>query len=183
MRTVVAWALLGPFRGMVVIAVCLHVAALGGVLISGFWSVVNERFDPRTAKRYVGRIAAGGTAGGLVGGLLAERISTLGEIGPMFPALAALHLVCAALILVVRDRVAKGILEKKTVEQIVASKPTADYDARVGNAAMSADRFVQQLYAEMAPKPDPPAAPAGGAGGRGGGPGGAGGRAGGAGRQ
>lgn len=101
--TLVEWALLAPFRGVVAIALYLHVAALGGVLISGFWSVVNERFDPRTAKRYVGKIAAGGTAGGLVGGLMAERISTLGEIGPMFPALAALHLVCAALFRVVRD--------------------------------------------------------------------------------
>jgi cyclase len=49
----------------------------------------------------------------------------------------------------VRDRVAKGIQESKTVEQIVASKPTADLDQKVGNAAQSADRFVQQVYAEL----------------------------------
>ncbi len=99
----VEWTLLDPFRGVVAIAVYLHFAALGAVLISGFWSVVNERFDPRTAKRYVGKIAAGGTMGGLIGGLMAERISTLGEIGPMFPALAAIHLICGVLILVVRE--------------------------------------------------------------------------------
>ena len=49
----------------------------------------------------------------------------------------------------VRDRVAKGISERKTVEQIVATKPTADLDQKVGNAAQSADRFVQQLFAEL----------------------------------
>jgi glyoxylase-like metal-dependent hydrolase (beta-lactamase superfamily II) len=49
----------------------------------------------------------------------------------------------------VRDRVSKGIAEGKTVEQIVASKPTADLDQKVGNAPASADRFVQQLYAEL----------------------------------
>lgn len=50
----------------------------------------------------------------------------------------------------VRDRVATARGEGRTVEQIVASKPTADLDARVGNAAQSADRFVQQVFAELA---------------------------------
>ena len=52
-------------------------------------------------------------------------------------------------IITVRDRVAKQISEGKTVEQIVASKPTADLDQKVGLASTSADRFVQQLYAEL----------------------------------
>ena len=29
----------------------LHVAALGSFLVSGFWSMINERFDPRTGKK------------------------------------------------------------------------------------------------------------------------------------
>ena len=49
----------------------------------------------------------------------------------------------------VRDRVAKMIAQGMTQEQIVAAKPTKDNDERVGNAAMSADRFVGQLYAEL----------------------------------
>jgi cyclase len=49
----------------------------------------------------------------------------------------------------VLGRVSRAIGDGKTVEQIVASKPTADLDQRVGNAAASADRFVQQLYAEL----------------------------------
>jgi glyoxylase-like metal-dependent hydrolase (beta-lactamase superfamily II) len=49
----------------------------------------------------------------------------------------------------VRDRVAKMIAQGMTMEQIVAAKPTKDFDERVGNAAQSADRFVQQLYAEL----------------------------------
>jgi AAA family ATP:ADP antiporter len=49
----------------------LHVAAFGGALVSGFWSLVNERFDPHAARRYVGRIGTGATAGGLAGGALA----------------------------------------------------------------------------------------------------------------
>ncbi len=53
-------------------------------------------------------------------------------------------------IVTVRDRVAKARSEGRTVEQIVAAKPTADMDEKVGNAAQSADRFVQQVFAELA---------------------------------
>jgi cyclase len=56
------------------------------------------------------------------------------------------------LVVTIRDRVSKLMKEGKTVEQIVAAKPTADYDERIGNAAASADRFVQQIYAELSPR-------------------------------
>jgi cyclase len=49
----------------------------------------------------------------------------------------------------VRDRVQAQMRQGRTVEQIVAAKPTADLDMKVGNAAQSADRFVQQLFAEL----------------------------------
>ncbi len=55
----------------------LHVAAFGGALVSGFWSMVNERFDPYTARRVVGRIGAGATAGGVAGGVLVLAVSRL----------------------------------------------------------------------------------------------------------
>src|SRR5678815_4771668 len=40
------------------ILVYLHCGCLGGLLISGFWSLVNERFDPRTAKLRLGPVSA-----------------------------------------------------------------------------------------------------------------------------
>jgi cyclase len=49
----------------------------------------------------------------------------------------------------VRDRVAKMISQGQTQEQIVAAKPTKDFDEKTGNAAASADRFVGQVYAEL----------------------------------
>jgi glyoxylase-like metal-dependent hydrolase (beta-lactamase superfamily II) len=51
--------------------------------------------------------------------------------------------------IIVRDRVAAQITQGKTLEQIVASKPTKDFDERTGSAATSADRFVGQVYAEL----------------------------------
>ena len=54
------------------------------------------------------------------------------------------------MILALRDRVEQQIKQGKTAEQVVAAKPTSDYDARVpGATPMTADRFIQQLYAEI----------------------------------
>jgi ATP/ADP translocase len=89
------WILLGIRPHAAVVLVYLHMGGLGGVLISGFWSLVNERFDPRTAKRQIGRIAGGATAGGLLGGLLTERVADAFPLGTMLPILGLFHLFCA----------------------------------------------------------------------------------------
>ena len=81
--------------GVVAVVLFLHVAVLGSVLISGFWSLINERFDPRTARQKIGRIVAWGTLGGLVGGFLAERITAMASVELVLPVLALLHGLCA----------------------------------------------------------------------------------------
>ena len=53
------------------------------------------------------------------------------------------------MVLAIRDKVAKLVKEGKTQEQVVAAKPTADYEAKVQQAGTTADRFVGQLYAEL----------------------------------
>ena len=55
------------------------------------------------------------------------------------------------MILSVRDRVAKLVEQGKTQEEVIAAKPTADYDAKVANSAETTQRFVTQLYAELKP--------------------------------
>lgn len=80
------------------VAFYLYFAGFGAVLISGFWSVINERFDPRTARKRIGRIALGGTIGGLVGGLVAERLAMLGLMQFLIPGLALLQLLCAVIV-------------------------------------------------------------------------------------
>ncbi|HET7038821.1 MAG TPA: hypothetical protein VFH97_02975, partial [Gemmatimonadales bacterium] len=89
---VAEWALIAQSRELVAVLFYLHYGALGAVLISGFWSVINERFDPRTAKRVLGWIGAGGTAGGVVGGTLAAQAANVMPVATMLPILAALHL-------------------------------------------------------------------------------------------
>ena len=54
------------------------------------------------------------------------------------------------MIVALRDRVAKLVAQGKTTEEAVAAKLTADYDTKIpGTTAMTADRFVGQLYAEL----------------------------------
>ena len=46
---VAEWMLLRYQPRMAACAIYLHVVAFGAVLLSGFWSVINECFDPRSA--------------------------------------------------------------------------------------------------------------------------------------
>lgn len=92
------WALALQSRRPAAILLYLHFTGLGAALVSGFWAIVNERFDPRTARRTIGHITAGGSIGGLLGGLLPERVGAMLSLLAMLPILAMLHLVAAALV-------------------------------------------------------------------------------------
>jgi hypothetical protein len=84
--------------------VYLHVSAFGGALVSGFWSLVNERFDPHTARRVVGRIGTGATAGGMAGGALAWLSSRLLPLPATPLVLVTLALAAAAALTRARRR-------------------------------------------------------------------------------
>ena len=89
------WALATRDPAAGAILVYAHAAALGPVLLSGFWALLGEQLDPRSARGAIGRIAAAGTLGGLAGGILAERLADgFGILAPL-PALALVKLVCA----------------------------------------------------------------------------------------
>lgn len=102
------WGLALVSRRSAAILLYLHVAGFGAVLISTFWSLVTERFDPRTAKQQMGRIAGAATLGGLLGGLLAERIGALVGASALLPILACLHLYCAWHVRALRVSTAPG---------------------------------------------------------------------------
>ncbi len=89
------WGLISVSPRVAAVAFYLHLAVVGAFLISGFWSVINERFDPRTAKKRISRIAGAATVGGLVGGIVAERVAVLLSVSTMLPLLALMHFFCA----------------------------------------------------------------------------------------
>lgn len=85
------WAVSLVSPPVAAVAVYLHVAVFGGALVSGFWSLVNERFDPYTARQVVGRIGAGAAAGGVVGGLVALGAARALSVPSALLILSGLH--------------------------------------------------------------------------------------------
>ena len=74
-------------------ALFVHTMMFGSVLVSGFWSLFSESFDPHTAKQLVGRVAGAAALGGIVGGLLVERAGSAGiDLPDLLPVLAAVQL-------------------------------------------------------------------------------------------
>jgi hypothetical protein len=92
------WLLLGFSARSAACLIYLHVVAFGAVLISGFWSLMNESFEPRSAKEVFGRIGGMGTLGGLCGGLLAERVAAWFGSRDVVLLLAGLHFAGGALV-------------------------------------------------------------------------------------
>jgi len=111
-----------PYRNAMVIGVYVHVVGLGAIVLSSFWSLLNERFDPHSGKKFFGRIAGVGTLGGVLGGIAAERFAVWLPLTSVLLFLGALHLTCSAFsFLIVRrsrflvpDKTAKGDDENVT---------------------------------------------------------------------
>jgi len=82
----------------ITIVVYVHMALFGATVISLFWSLINERFDPHAAKRAVSRIASGGTLGGIIGGVIGWNIASFTSVRGMLLVLAVLNLIAVAMI-------------------------------------------------------------------------------------
>ncbi len=90
------WVLAEVRPGLAAVAIYVHVAVLNSLAISGFWSVINERFDPYTAKRVVPRLIAASTFGGLMGGVAASAVASLADTRSILLMLSVFHIACAA---------------------------------------------------------------------------------------
>jgi len=98
-------------------------------------------------------IANGGSLNGILEGLGA----TIGRAGPntkIIPGHGAITdrnglIAQRDLIIAVRDKVAALIAQNKTLEEVIAAKPTAEFDARVPQGPQTSERFLKWLYAEL----------------------------------
>lgn len=111
------WVLYKAAPETATILLYVHIAVFSAILISGFWSVVNERFNPYTAKRTVARITVGATFGGLVGGFMVERVSNLMDLQAMLLILAGLHVVCGFGVL----KVGKALVPQPSSNPVISS--------------------------------------------------------------
>lgn len=96
-----AWAVDLRAPRAAAVLVYAQTALLAPVMISTFWSLINERFDPHAAKPAVARIASGGTLGGVLGGLAAWGAPSVAAV-LLF--LAALNTLAVAGTLMARAR-------------------------------------------------------------------------------
>lgn len=103
--------------------VYVQTALLGPVMISTFWSLINERFDPHTAKRAIGRIAGGGTLGGVVGGLAAWRASSVMQPVTVLVLLALLN--AGAVLGTLLTRARRGVARPAADEVVAPESPTS----------------------------------------------------------
>jgi ATP:ADP antiporter, AAA family len=87
------WGLSLTWPRLAAVAVYLHMAAFGATVVSGFWSLVSERFDPRTARRAMGGIGLGASLGGVLGGLFAWSAASLVPVPAMLAVMATLNVV------------------------------------------------------------------------------------------
>jgi cyclase len=53
------------------------------------------------------------------------------------------------MIIAIRDKIAPMVSQGKTLQEVIAAKPTADYDAKVPGVGTTGERFIGQVYAEL----------------------------------
>ncbi len=89
------YALYGARPGWAAALLYLHLALFSSLLVSGFWTVVGERFDPHRAKRTIARVGAAAAAGGVLGGLIAQTASGRVGVAGLLVMIALAQLGCA----------------------------------------------------------------------------------------
>ncbi len=86
------WVGLAFWPHIVTIILYLHVTVIDSLLISGFYSIINERYDPYSAKRVISRMVIFATLGGILGAAAASIIAKTVDISAVLAMLALLHI-------------------------------------------------------------------------------------------
>lgn len=114
------WRLFAALPGAAVIVLYLHASIIGGLSVSGFWSIVNERFDPRTLRVSASLLSMGCAVGGLCGGVAGRSIG--GHFGApvVLPVVAVSSLVAA---LAVRQLGGRGVQQRAAAPPALGGVP------------------------------------------------------------
>ena len=108
------WRLIDSQPQVAAAILYLQISAVNSLLISGFWSVINERFDPHSAKRVIARLAAAATFGGLAGGIAAKVVSSAADTHAVLLMLALMHVLCGAAVF----WLGRGVTSRPSEERI-----------------------------------------------------------------
>lgn len=88
------WRVERTGQGWVYPALYVYVEVMGALTLVQFWTLCNELFNAREAKRLYGLIGAGGTGSNVIVGLLTSRIALQWGASALLPLCAALLLGC-----------------------------------------------------------------------------------------
>ena len=119
-----AW-LLQPLPTTAAVLLYLHTTVLGAIATSTFWSLLNERIDPHSAKRLFSRVAGAASLGAVIGGVGAERVAAFQSPGVLLAVLAGGAAACVAGTLVVARGGDRGAGGDEHVTPAGASSPPA----------------------------------------------------------
>ena len=100
------------------------------------------------------------TSGGSLAGLLAAFDQTIALAGPatkVIPGHGATTdrngvIAQRELVVKMRDRIAPMVKAGRSVEEVIAAKPTADTDAQVPQGPQTSEQLIRWLFAELTPK-------------------------------
>jgi hypothetical protein len=85
------WVAMAFWPHLVTIILYLHVTVVDSLLISGFYSIINERYDPYSAKKVISRMVIFATLGGLLGAGAASVVAKIVDTRAVIAMLALLH--------------------------------------------------------------------------------------------
>lgn len=137
----VEWVVRAKAPSASAIVIYLHISGAGPLLASGFWLISSERFDPRTAKRRFGQIAAAGTLGGLLSAVAAERFAIWFGAPSMLLLLAGLQFLCAWLV----RRLALSTPAAPVAASDTAAFPSPTAPRRSGLATVATTPYLRHL--------------------------------------
>ena len=153
---VVFWALLQTGAAWVTVAFYFFGLILGILLISQFWTLANDLFDARQAKRLFGFIGGGASLGGALGaGMTATIVEKVGSEQLVLVSALALAL-CAGIVMVLLrrhhvgeqaefDTSEEGVGGREAIRLLSRSRPLQVLALTVGCAAAGAAVVDQQL--------------------------------------
>ncbi len=90
--SVAEWVGMAFWPHIVTVVLYLHVTVLDSLLISGFWSIINERYDPYSAKKVISQMVIFTALGGLLGAGAASVVAKMIDTRAVLAMLAILHI-------------------------------------------------------------------------------------------
>lgn len=154
---VVFWMLFQTGSDWVAVGFYFYGLILGILLISQFWTLANDIYDPRQAKRLFGFIGGGSSLGGMAGSaLLVGYAKTIGTYNLLLVSAALLAVCLVVVVVILRTTKAelKGITEtgeeggvggKEAIRLLRDSKHLQVIALVIGFAAVGAAVIEQQL--------------------------------------